>query len=49
MISAYLADVICIIASTGIVTKDCQCTSSFHVYCLTCSHHVSNPYLVILP
>jgi hypothetical protein len=49
MISAYLAVVTCIIVSTGIVTKDCQRTSSFHVYCLTCSHRDSNPYLVILP
>jgi hypothetical protein len=49
MISADLAVVTYIIASTGIVTKDSQHTSYFHVYCLTCSHCDSNPYLVILP
>jgi hypothetical protein len=32
MISVYLAIVTYIIASTRIVTKDCQRTSSFHVY-----------------
>jgi hypothetical protein len=37
-----------VITSIGIVTKDCQCTASYHVYCLTCSHHDSNPYLVVL-
>jgi hypothetical protein len=49
MILAYLAVVTYVIASTGIVTKDCQCTSSFHVYCLSCGHRDSSPYLVILP
>jgi hypothetical protein len=49
LISAYLEVATYIITSTRIVTKDCQCTSSFHVYCLTCSHRDSNPYLVIIP
>jgi hypothetical protein len=49
MISTYLEIVTYIIVSKGIVTKDCQHASCFHVYCLTCSHRDSNPYPFILP
>jgi hypothetical protein len=49
LILAYLAVVTYIIVSTRIVTKYCQHTSCFHVYCLTCSHRNSNPYPFILP
>jgi hypothetical protein len=49
MILDYLEVVTYIIASMGIVTKDCQCTSSFQIRYLNSNHCNSNPYFVILP